>query len=92
VQFGNDFLGMNIEEVRQTAGSMEQQAELINGVLSRLTSELSGAHWTGPDADKFKDSWANQHAPAIRKAAGDIRTSAGQVRANIEAQIQASRR
>jgi uncharacterized protein YukE len=92
MQFGNGFLGMNIEEVRSTAGSMEQAAQRIGDVVSRLNAALASTEWKGPDADRFRQDWQSQHAPAIRRAASDVKSSAGQVRMNIEAQITASQR
>ncbi|MDR0960809.1 MAG: hypothetical protein LBM23_10810 [Propionibacteriaceae bacterium] len=91
MEYGNDFFGMNIEEVRRTAGSMEQAAQKITDVVTRLNAALQSTEWRGPDADRFREEWNSQHAPAIRAVADDVRSSASEVRMNIEAQITTSR-
>jgi uncharacterized protein YukE len=92
MQFGDSFFGMSIEEVRATAGSMDAQAARIEATLSRLARLLSSTAWTGPDADRFRSDWSSVHAPRIRKAAQDVRSSAGKVRTQIETQIRVSSR
>jgi uncharacterized protein YukE len=92
MQVGNQFLGMSIDEVRATSGQMEQAATRINDVVTRLTAALGSTEWKGNDAERFRSAWSNTHAPALRGAATDIRSSAAQVRQNVEAQIRTSQR
>jgi uncharacterized protein YukE len=90
MQAGNNFMGMNIEEVRATADSMQRAARTINDVVARLTQSLSSTDWRGPDAERFRSAWDSAHAPNLRRAADDVTSSTSQVRSHIEAQIRVS--
>jgi uncharacterized protein YukE len=90
MRVGNGFMGMSIEEVRATAQSMDQAAQRINEVVSRVTAAVNSTDWQGPDADRFRDAWSSQHAPMMRSAAQDVSVSAAQVRDDIDRQIWAS--
>lgn len=90
MQFGNNFFGMNIEEVKGVAGSLDTQAKKINEILEKLTRTLSSTPWSGPDRDRFVEEWSNIHVKAIKKAAEDVQKTVTKVRADISLQEHTS--
>jgi len=90
MQAGNSFFGMDIEAVKGVTTSLESQAGQIESILKTLASALGATPWKGPDHDRFVDEWTNQYAPALTKAAKDIRDATGQMKASIQLQITAS--
>ena len=86
----SSFMGMEVEQVKGMAGSLEQQAAHLTSIISSLSATLSSTAWRGPDRDKFVDEWQNHQVPLIRKAISDMQSTSEQVRANITLQIRTS--
>lgn len=84
------FTGMNIEQVRQMAGQMEQAAGEIEGITSKLTSVLDGTEWQGPDAEAFRGEWQGTHCTTLRQLQDRLREVANQAKQNAMQQEQAS--
>ena len=59
-------LGLNPEEVRRFAASLQQAAEQIETVRSSLDAQLSQVQWNGTDGDQFREAWTGAHTSALR--------------------------
>lgn len=87
----SSFFGMDVENIKKVAGSLEAEASHISSVLNILTSALQSVPWQGNDRENFVKAWEEIHAPAIRRAITDLSTTSGQVRSSIQLQISASK-
>lgn len=51
------FQGMNPEEGREVAQSVERAGAEVNDQTDRRTAEIMGVEWVGPDYDAFTADW-----------------------------------
>lgn len=58
-------LGMNIEQGRQLANVMRQDAQTITDLTNRLTQLLIDTEWYGNDRDQFVGQWEGDFKPAL---------------------------
>ena len=63
----SQFVGMDIEGVRNLARVLGQRAEEINTLTNTLTHQLSGTQWVGNDANQFRNDWTSHHVSALRQ-------------------------
>lgn len=85
--------GMNVGEVRNLAGKLDQQANQINNdVIGQINSTLASleANWSGADFQKFKGWWESEHRPQLQKLAQNIAGLAQSARNNAEEQEKIS--
>ena len=87
---GSGFMGMDVQGINRVVGSLNEEAEHIETILRSLTASLTNTAWAGHDRDVFVQDWNNMHAVAIRRAVDDLRSTAGQVKANVQMQITTS--
>ncbi|MCG5218292.1 WXG100 family type VII secretion target [Streptosporangium soli] len=57
-------LGGNPAEMQQMATQFTQQADQVRATMAALDREAAkvGSAWTGPGAERFRDSWQNYRA------------------------------
>jgi uncharacterized protein YukE len=83
-------LGMDVGEVRALAAQMKAAANEINGLASKLTSQLQNAHWTGPDQQRFLGDWNGTHKRNLSAVAEALIKAAEDANNNANAQEQTS--
>lgn len=84
------FVGMDIEQVRGLARNLEQQAQVIDDIISQLNSALQSTDWKGPDADQFRNDWNSSLVPDLRRVAGELRRASQRADRNAQAQANTS--
>ena len=85
---------MNVGEVRNLAGKLDQQASQINdNLIAQINSILGNleANWQGGDFVKFKGWWETEHRPRLQKLAQDIAGLAQSARNNADEQENVSK-
>jgi uncharacterized protein YukE len=83
-------MGMNVEQVRQLAGQLEQGAQQLEEIVSRLTNARQSAEWVGPDREQFMGEWTGQHVQQLRTVANGIREAGQKANRNAEEQQSTS--
>ncbi len=84
-------LGMNVEQVRQLARYLEQQAQKLEREIKAITSKVKGVDWQGPDREKFLADW-DQHTTQLANTCNMLRDAARTMRIQADEQEQASSR
>lgn len=82
--------GLDVEQVRNLSGQLNQKASDIEGILSTLTSSLDNTQWQGPDANQFRSDWSGQHTSSLRQVIQALRDAAQRASQNAAAQEQVS--
>lgn len=62
----SQFVGMEVEAVRQLARTLQQKAEEINQISATLTQQLGSTQWVGPDATQFRSDWSSTYVTNLR--------------------------
>lgn len=86
------FNGLDVDEVRQLATGLNLQAGRIGDVLARVDRLVQdmGSSWCGTDAERFRDWWVHEHAPALRHAREAVERLSESASKNAEEQEGAS--
>jgi len=70
--------------------ALVREAGTIRTLSRQLDSQLRGAWWKGPDAEKFRGSWDADHKTQLERVAAALDVAAKTVATNITQQTQAS--
>jgi uncharacterized protein YukE len=86
----NAFVGMDIQAVRTLAQQLTCDAEEIDQIAAKLTSQLDGTQWVGTDAHSFRDSWNGSYRQQLATVVNALRDAATAATNNANQQEQAS--
>lgn len=89
-----NIIGMDPDAVEQLSRDLHNQAEAINGVVSKidgLVNHMQGI-WKGHDSDQFAGWWRDQHRKALNAAHEAIEGLSTSARNNANDQRQVSAR
>ena len=59
--------GANPEQLASLGRTLKQQITTIEGVVSAVSSMLSGTTWVGPARDRFEQDWNTSFRTALGK-------------------------
>jgi uncharacterized protein YukE len=59
--------GANPEQLEHLGTTLKRQIESITGVMSTVSSVLSGTTWMGPSRDQFEAEWNGSFRAALTK-------------------------
>jgi hypothetical protein len=59
--------GANPEQLASLGRHLQAQIESINGVMSTVSSALSGTAWEGPARDQFENDWNTTFRNALTR-------------------------
>ena len=83
-------LGLDPEQMGVLAKSLQREAGTIRALSRQLDTQLRGAWWQGPDAEKFRGEWDGDHRTQLERVATALDTAAKVVTTNVTQQTQAS--
>ncbi len=86
----SQFLGMDVNAVRQLAQRMNQDASEIRKLVQQLTSMLHSTQWTGPDQQRFLHEWEGTHVKNLNHVAQELEEAARAANKNAQEQESAS--
>jgi len=82
--------GLDVQQVRELSSQLNGKASEIQSILSQLTSKLNSTHWTGPDADQFRNEWSGEHTASLKKVIAALNDAGRKAQANAAAQESTS--
>lgn len=85
-----NMIGMNVEEVRGLARTLDAKAGDIDQIINTVESQLGTTTWVGKDADQFRNDWNSQLKPDLKRVAEALRKAAGTARTNAQMQENTS--
>ena len=83
-------LGMDTVAGLAVGDVLERGAQDILALAGRLEGSLHGFDWTGPDAERVRDSWATTERPLLDRAGAFVAALAALIREEARSQDQAS--
>lgn len=78
--------GMDIVEVRNLAAQLDNSASNIQDIVSRLTQNLNGTNWIGPDRERFVGEWQGAHCQQLNAVVQSLQDAANKARMNADEQ------
>jgi len=88
---GKEQLGGDLEQMTALEADLKKQGGIVDSMVGDLDSSIRAFEWTGNDADSFKNSgWPQGIRQQLNSAKDMLTTASATVRANIDAQAQAS--
>lgn len=84
------FHGADVAALRQQALSLYGATEAIVTCVQRITAALDALAWRGQDAERRRDEWRTQHAPALLRVAEALNGAALHLLEEAEQQEAAS--
>ena len=86
----SQFLGMDVQEVRNLSNQLTSSANEIQNIIAKITSQLSSTQWVGSDAARFRDDWTGTHTSQLTTVKNALEVAANQANQNAMQQEQAS--
>lgn len=84
------YTGMDIGEVRSLAAQLQNAGNEIQQIANRLTSQLEGTPWVGPDRERFVADWRGQHKAGLMQISQALQTASQMATKNANDQEAAS--
>lgn len=84
------FVGMNVENVRNTGNELKRISSEIQGLMNQLNRTVNSTEWIGSDSDRFKNDWWPQHQGQLSKIVQDLEGLGQSALNNAEEQEEVS--
>ncbi|PWD52228.1 hypothetical protein C8046_17870 [Serinibacter arcticus] len=82
--------GMDINAARDLVRVMTSDADTITQLTARLSQQLEGTPWYGPDAQRFRGDWQGQYVPALNSVVQALQENAQLLASQADDQERAS--
>ncbi|ACZ29533.1 hypothetical protein Xcel_0494 [Xylanimonas cellulosilytica DSM 15894] len=85
------YLGLKPEDMQELIGVLNTKAGKINDIISRLSKEVRGTTWDGPDAERFKNDWDSNLSVKLRNVQRSLEEIAKSAKSELNQQTTTSR-
>ena len=82
-------MGANLEDLAQLRAAFERHAAALEEVSGAMRNQLASTSWHGPAADRFREAWAADFDPTLRRLQGALHEAGAEVGRRREALLQA---
>lgn len=82
-------IGGELGQLQALKSSFDRQSQSVQELTSAIRGQLENTWWKGPAADRFRDAWAGEFEPALRKLQAALQEAGTEVARRREALIQA---
>jgi WXG100 family type VII secretion target len=82
-------MGANLEELAALRAAFAHHAQALNEVESSVRNQLGGTTWQGPAADRFREAWASEFEPTLRRLQSALHEAGVEVGRRRDALLQA---
>jgi uncharacterized protein YukE len=82
-------LGGNLEQLSALRATLQQQGQLLEQVAGTIRNQLSATEWHGPAAERFREGWANDFEPSLRRLQGALQEAGAEIGRRRDALAQA---
>ena len=82
-------IGGEIGQLQSLKANFDRQSQAVHELTAAIRGELGNTWWKGPAADRFRDAWAGEFEPALRKLEAALQEAGTEVARRREALIQA---
>ena len=82
-------VGADVEQLGSLKGTFDQQTQVVEELTSTIRGQLGNTWWQGPAAERFRQSWASEYEPALRRLQEALQEAGTEVSRRREALMQA---
>ncbi len=82
-------IGGELGQLQSLKGNFDRQTQAVQELTASIRGELNNTWWKGPAADRFREAWAGEFEPALRKLQAALQEAGVEVARRREALIQA---
>lgn len=82
-------IGGTIEQMTSMGSHFNHEAESLNALVSRITTQLNATDWEGPAARRFREQWDGEFRSVFTKVELGLRECSREVRGRATALAQA---
>lgn len=82
-------IGGTIEQMNTMGTQFNNEADTLNALVARITSQLNSTDWEGGAAQRFRDQWNGEFKAVFTKVETGLRECATEVRNRATALTQA---
>jgi len=82
-------IGGTVEQMQQMGSNFGREAETIEELVSRISSQLAGTDWEGGAAQRFRSQWEGEFKSTFAQVAQGLRDCAAEVNNRANALTQA---
>ena len=82
----NNMQGMDTDEARSTANSMDSHAAVVGDTCAKLLARVQATSWTGADKNRIQDDISGSFIPNANAACEDIKQQASYLIAKADQQ------
>jgi hypothetical protein len=82
-------IGAEIDQLTSLKSCFDTQASNVNELTSQVRNQLAGTVWQGPASDRFRNAWAGEFEPMLKKLSTALVESGMEVARRREALVQA---
>lgn len=82
-------VGADVEQLGSLKGTFDRQTQVIEELTSAIRNQIGNTWWQGPAAERFRQSWASEYEPALRRLQEALQEAGTEVSRRREALMQA---
>jgi WXG100 family type VII secretion target len=82
-------MGANLEDLASLRAAFQQHAATLDELASSMRGRLEGTSWHGPAADRFREAWAGDFEPTLRRLQAALHEAGAEVGRRRDALLQA---
>jgi WXG100 family type VII secretion target len=82
-------IGGTVEQMNTMGAQFNNEADTLNSLVARVTSQLNATDWEGGAAQRFRDQWNGEFRSTFAQVEQGLRECATEVRNRAEALTQA---
>ena len=82
-------MGANLEDLAALRTAFANHAAALESVATQMRNQLHGTSWQGPASDRFREAWASDFEPTLRRLQTALHEAGAEVARRRDALIQA---
>ena len=82
-------IGGEVEQLTALKATIDRQSGLVQELMLAIRRQLDATNWQGPNADRFRSSWAEEYEPVLRRLEQALIDAGGEVSHARDRLIQA---
>ncbi len=82
-------IGAEIEQLSSLHSTFNRESQTVQTLTSHITGQLGNTWWKGPASDRFREQWASEYEPMLKRLQASLQECGSEVTRRREALIQA---
>jgi len=82
-------IGASMDQLQSLKSTFDQQTAVVDQLTATVDGQLANTYWSGPAADRFRESWQSSFAPTLRQLEQAMQDSSAEIGMRYQALIDA---